>query len=42
MFGIMMDYYLHNGAWCCTWRAPPGTMDNGRVYLKKPPPLRQP
>jgi len=42
IFNTMMDYYLYRGAWCCTSRYLGGDSDNGRVYLKKPPPLTQP
>ena len=38
----MMDYYLYRGAWCCTSRYIGNDADNGRVYLKAPPPLKRP
>ena len=39
LFGTMMQYYLLRGAWCCTSQGS-GNQDDGRVYLKDPPPLR--
>ena len=42
LFNTMMDYYLYRGAWCCTSRFIGNNADNGRVYLKGPPPLRRP
>jgi hypothetical protein len=42
LFMTMMEYYVYRGAWCCTSRFINNDADNGRVYLKPPPPLRQP
>ena len=42
LFNTMMDYYLYRGAWCCTSRYIDNNADNGRVYLKQPPPLQRP
>ena len=42
LFSTMMEYYLHRGAWCCTSRFINGNADNGRVYLRPPPPLKRP
>ena len=42
LFMTMMEYYVYRGAWCCTSRFINNDADNGRVYLKPPPPLRRP
>jgi len=42
IFNTMMEYYVYRGAWCCTSRYLENNADNGRVYLKTPPPLKSP
>ena len=40
LFGTMMQYYLHRGAWCCSSRN--NGNEDGRVYTREPPPLKMP
>ena len=39
LFHTLMDYYVHRGAWCCSSRNQ-ARQDDGRVYVRPPPPLK--